>query len=142
MTDFDITRLIFSLNDEDEYEDVEITEQEWRHFLMEKNFKNQKKNSNMIHHNNHVCNKKAFGWDYNLVQIAYYESIAGDKFSLKPEMRKFINIKTINDSTVSNLCINQYLKYMSVLSRQLLSTIKHDFDPYLLSNDIDNGIWS
>jgi len=31
---------------------------------------------------------------------------------------------------------------MCVLSRQLLSNIKHDFDPYLLSNDIDNGIWS
>ena len=56
-------------------------------------------------------------------------------------MRKFINIKTINDKNVKDMCINQYLKYMSVLSRQLLSTIKHDFDPYLLSNDIDHGIW-
>ena len=132
------------MNENDEREDLDdIFYHEWHNFLEKENFKNKKKKTNNKNHKkeSHQC-KKALNWDYNLVEITYYESIEGDKFSLKPEMRKFINDQTMKDPSIKNLCINQYLKYMCILSRQLLSTIKHDFDPYLLTNDIDNGIWS
>ena len=35
----------------------------------------------------------------------------------------------------------EYIKYMSILSRQLASSIKTDFDPYLLSSDINTTLW-
>lgn len=143
LTHFDINRIIYSLNENDDREDEDdINYSEWYNFLDKENFKNKnKKSKDKNQKESHQC-KKSLNWDYDLVHITYYESIEGDKFSLKPEMRKFINNKTMNDPKIKNLCVNQYLKYMCVLTRQLLSTIKHDFDPYLLTNDIDNGIWS
>jgi hypothetical protein len=113
LTHFDITRIIFSLNEEDDYEDVNYLQ--WSNFLTEHNFRNQKKNDKVCKESHQY--KKALQWDYNLVQVEYYESIGGDKFILKQEMRKFINNKAINDMTVSDICIKQYLKYMCVLSR-------------------------
>ena len=57
-------------------------------------------------------------------------------------MRKFINNEVLSDKNYGIHFTKEYLKYMSILSRQLLSTIKQDFDPSLLTNDIDCGIWA
>jgi len=52
LTAFDVTRIIFSLNDEEDY-DEDISYKQWTEFLIENNFKNQKKKGSKICAGNH-----------------------------------------------------------------------------------------
>lgn len=83
--------------------------------------------------------------EFEFIDEVYNEKLKAKKLYLNASVAKMFRAKASSQGACVDFA-RQYLCYMGLLSRQLLRHIKkqklHEFDPYVLSTQIDEGMWS
>jgi len=83
--------------------------------------------------------------EFKFVECEQHEEVGLPKILLNKQLNKFIRMQALDHG--QNITLAQhYLQYMCLLSRQLIRDIKFckvlEFDPYILSAQIDSGpLW-
>jgi len=89
-------------------------------------------------------NKDCWNMGFQILKNEYMQDIDQQRFSLQNTFKSYLKNHVLADKDRQDF-FRGYLKYMSILSRQILNSIKFfqqlEFNPYIVNSSIDHGLW-